>query len=456
MTRPTTPRSAFALALAVALALPIGLARPTTVDAATTYRFVSTTGSDSWSGSSTRPWRTIQHAVDYSPAGTVIGVRTGKYPHFVVRRSGLTVRPAGTSSVTVYGSKYVVRFLGVTSGTVRGLFITGAPYQYGSGVRVEASSNVLIDGNTIYGNHSFGIKVKDSTNTLIRGNRIYKNDTGIELAGAVAGTNIYGNQIHHNDRMVDSGRGGNGIVFAVTTGAVSVQANKLWTNRARHTNGVGYDGGAFEVYGSSDLLIRNNSVWDNNNVMETGTDGVHPCARITFTRNLIRGRSTVAGETKGLILRCAADSLIAHNTIDTIDDFAFYVEQSSAYAGSIDGLRIADNIVYLTRAYSLKTGLPSTISIDHDLIRPGGTAPYATRVAYIEGLPDPTIETLTELRIVSPYGDHSLQADPRFVDRNNGVYTLRSDSPAIDHGVQVTSDPYSGAAPDIGKYEYVP
>src|SRR3990170_3531445 len=250
---------------------------PTPTAATSSTRYVSTAGSDSAAGSALSPWRAIQHAAAVAPAG---------------------------STHIVSGGTYVVLVRGTSDVTVRGLVIRDAPDLWGSGVRVESSTRVLIEGNTIRDNHSFGVKVKDATNVTIRDNEITKNDTGIELSGAVSGARVTGNRINHNDRMVTSSRGGNGIVVTKTTGAVSIVGNRLWGNRAPHLSGGGYDGGAFEVYAASDLRIADNIAWDNNNVMETGTDGSAPCARLTFVRNVAYGAGSVAGETTGLILRC--------------------------------------------------------------------------------------------------------------------------------------------------------
>jgi len=120
--------------------------------------------------------------------------------------------------------------------------------------------------------------------------------------------------------------------------------------------------------------------------METGTDGSAPCARLTFVRNVAYGAGSVAGETTGLILRCASDSLFAHNTFDGLDHYAFYVAAGGSFAGSIAGLRIVDNVIYRGRAYSLTSGLPTSLVIDHDLVRPGGSAAtYGRYVAYVAG-----------------------------------------------------------------------
>ena len=415
-------------------------------------RWVATTGSDAADGSQGRPWRTIQHAVNATPTGGLITVRGGTYAHFTVIRSGLVVQGATGETAIVSGSKYPVLVQGVTSATIRHMTIQNAPDLWGSGVRVEASKGVRIENNLIRNNHSFGIKVKDATGVLILSNEISGNDTGIEMSGSVGGALISDNRIHHNNHMVTSSRGGNGIVFTKTSGLIKATGNRIWSNRARHLTDSGYDGGAFEVYGSSDLWITANLMWDNNNVMETGTDGTAACSRITFARNVAYGPGTVARETQGLILRCASSSLFANNTFDGIDTFAFYVSLSGSFAGSIAGLRIENNVVVRGRSYSLGRGLPTSVVIDHGLAFPGGsTADYADHFAYVEGRGN--TDSLAEFRSWTGYDLHGLLADPRFVDRAAHDYHLRTGSPAIDRGAAVLADGFSGKAPDIGRFE---
>ncbi len=354
----------------------------------------------------------------------------------------------------ISGGTYVVLVRGVTSAAIRGLTIQDAPDQWGSGVRIESSSGVVIERNLIRDNHSFGIKVKDATGITIRDNEITKNDTGIELSGAVAGTVVSGNRIHDNDRMVTASRGGNGIVFTKTVGRVTASDNLLWGNRAPHLADSGYDGGAFEIYAASDIRIEGNVVWDNNNVMETGTDGTAPCNGIRFVRNVAYGAGTVPNETQGMILRCAADSLIANNTYDGLDTFAFYVTAAGAYAGSVDGLRIEDNIVAGGRSYSLAAGLPASLVIDYNLSNPGGSAAqYGSYVGYVEGKGNTS--SLGQFSTWTGYDDHGVQADPTFLDSIAHDYRLAPLSPAIDAGVDVTDDGFAGLAPDMGAYEAV-
>jgi hypothetical protein len=50
-----------------------------------------------------------------------------------------------------------------------------------------------------------------------------------------------------------------------------VTQNRIWGNRAASDDYV-WDGGAFSIFGASRVTISENTIWDNENVLETGTE----------------------------------------------------------------------------------------------------------------------------------------------------------------------------------------
>ena len=78
-----------------------------------------------------------------------------------------------------------------------------------------------------------------------------------------------------------------------------------------------------------------------------------------------------------MFLRCAADMLVANNTLYDIDGFVFSIGMdSSNFSGSIAGLRVVNNIISVTgtgaKVFGLTTALPSSVVIDHNLARTSG------------------------------------------------------------------------------------
>lgn len=414
---------------------------PSRGDAGAVY--VAVHGSDAWDGSLNRPFRTLQHAADVAPSGSVVHVRGGVYAGFKVVRSGLTFTAYQGEAPVVRDSTRsdVIEFEGVTSGTLRGLVVEGSTTQYGSGIKVDESSGVSVHDATVRANKTFGIVVVRSSGVVIEGNVITGNAAGIEERYA-EDLVIRNNRIHGNTAPVDGGRGAQGINLYKSTGRVTIAGNQLWNN-----------GTHFEVYGASNLHISDNVTWDGQ-IMETGTDGP-PCDGITFVRNVgYRGKG-FKDSTNGIILRCASNSLFAHNTLDGFDKFAIDVVDGTtgvAYGGSIAGLRILNNIAVGGRAFSIDSPLPASVVIDHNLVyNVGSTAGYGQYLAYVKW--HGNVKTHEEFQTVTGYQTNGVFGDPRFLDGPARDYRLRTDSPAVDRGAKVLASGFNGSAPDIGRFE---
>src|SRR5262249_28546817 len=163
---------------------------------------------------------------------------------------------------------------------------------------------------------------------------------------------IKGNDIHDNDRMIrntvtptNDDYGAEAVSFDGTTGPVSVTDNRIWGNRAP-SHDYTWDGGAFSIFGASGVLIGWNTIWDNENVLETGTNGA-PCTDDQFVRNVAWG-ATTQGRSWGIFLRCGQGMLVAQNTIVDLDGFILSLDDdASRFASSIAGARILNNILVM-------------------------------------------------------------------------------------------------------------
>ncbi|HEX8158963.1 MAG TPA: right-handed parallel beta-helix repeat-containing protein [Solirubrobacteraceae bacterium] len=425
--------------------------------------FVSPKGNDAWAGSLKRPLRTLQRAVDRARPGTTVYVRGGRYAGFLMASSG---RPGAPITIKAYSprSRPVLRPAGASTEVVelrrvhdvvlQGMTVTEAPKQWGAGVRINDSSAIRIARMTLLRNHSYGIKVKGSSDVLVTQNRMTRNETGIEISGGGEGVVISDNDIYRNDHLIvndatpGNDRGANGTVFHKTTGHIRVTGNRIWGNRGPSHDWVN-DGGAFEVYAASNLEISENVVWDNENVMETGTDGSAPCAHNRFYRNVAyAGGQLPSG---GMILRCASDMLVANNTLAGIDRFAFDVKANDArYGGSVEGLRIVNNVASSPdRVYSIDSALPATVQIDRNL----AFNPTGSWLAYVSG--HGNTRDLAVFSTWSGYERSGVTGDPLFVDPAGRDYRLSPGSPAADRGMSVpgVTDGSRGPAPDLGRWE---
>jgi parallel beta-helix repeat protein len=418
--------------------------------------WVSTAGSDAAAGSLAQPWRTLQHAANAADSGATVYVRGGTYDGFELRRPGLAFEGyLGEEAVVSGTARHVIYVRNVRGATLRHLTVRGAPVARGAGISVSESSDVLIEGNRVLENRSYGIKTWNVADVTIRGNEVAGNDEGIYVSAGAERVRILDNDVHHQRTMIDPSSvdtgGGVGIAFVHASGGVLAAGNRLWANRAPSPQ-RGYDGAAFELFGSQDVTMVDNHIWDNKHVLETGTDGA-PC-RFTFARNVAYRGLGVPGYTRGVLIACGADSLVANNTLDGFDVAAVSVvsPEGNPFGGSLDGLRVANNILRSDgQPLYYLSHLPSTVEVDGNLLWNSSAG-----LAYVEG--SGSAADLATLQAWTGLEAHGLNADPRFVDAEDGDYRPESDSPAIDRGGRVdgVTDAFVGLAPDVGCYEASP
>lgn len=427
--------------------------------------YVSPSGDDGAAGGPSSQLRTVQAAADRATPGTTIWLAAGAYDGFSVSSSGTsgspitiagmagataTIEPAGREATIDLGDAHDITLINLT--------VEGPTGSALAAIRMERSTGIVIAGSTIQNaNGGFGIEVRYSAEVTISGNEIAHNGVGIRLYGeddpaSVRGVLIEQNAIHDSDSMIvndaapDNDFGANAIIWHKVTGPTIARDNQIWSNRAASRD-YGTDGGAFEIWGSSNMQITGNTAWDNVNVLETGSDGP-PCSNISFTRNT----AFSTGSGVGLILRCASDSLFAHNVLDRVEEYAFELSDRSGgnrFANSIDGLRIVDNIVVGTPLYVIRNALPPSVTLDYNLAWQTG--------GFLAQLPgNGTVSSVADLTRISGYEAHGVQADPRFVDGAARDYRIVAGSPALDRGTpSVPGEAYVGPAPDIGRYEGV-
>ena len=408
---------------------------------------------------------TIQAAIGRVEPGHTVWVTAGAYAGFAVKRSGAPERPVTVSGVPgtmpsikpADGSLTTIDLSDAHDIALVNLAIEGPGGQEGSAVYLDGSERIRIAGSTIERTRrGFGVEVRFSADVQIDDNEIADNAVGIRLFGegnsdSVHDVVISRNRIHDNRSMIvddpapDTDFGANGISWHKVTGRTSAIDNQIWNNQAP-SHDYGTDGGAFEIWGSSNMTISGNTAWNNDNVMETGSDGP-PCANITFVRN-------TAWQTRqgvGLILRCAENGLVAHNLIDSVDDYAFNLSDRSGgnrFATSIDGLRILDNIVVGSLVYDITNAIPASVETDYNLV----WEPFHEPVARFPG--HRFAATIAELVRQTGGDQHSLEAKPLFVDAAGHDYRLLAGSPGIDAGsITAPGEPFAGSAPDIGPNE---
>jgi hypothetical protein len=144
--------------------------------------------------------------------------------------------------------------------------------------------------------------------------------------------------------------------------------------------------------------------------------------------------------------------LVAHNTIHDLT-FGFSLGSDSAnFSNTVAGLRIVDNVVVMTTGlvYGIEQSapLPSSVQIDHNLI-------YSTSglLASVRGVGG--TRSLSTFQAWTGFEQNGIVADPQFASVSSRDYRLLAGSAAIDAAIRVpgVNDVWTGAAPDLGRFE---
>lgn len=294
-----------------------------------------------------RPGMNLGNIANGAPDGATVTVESGTYAPFVLRNSNLTIREAPGHSAVVAG------------GT--------------DAIEVNGSNNVIIEGLTVRGAAEYGIDVVESSNVTLRAVEATRNGTGIRVIGFNSrNVNVLGAALHTNDRMIKNTCGGNddyganGIKWRETNGPHAIRGSVLFANRAASCD-YGTDGGAFEVWKASGVVIANNRAYDNNVTYEIGTAGGYVPQGISFVGNEVW--HTGGARSAGMMIRAGRNTLISGNTFRDVDWWVFFVQDcASTFCAPIDGTRIEHNVVSGSTAYKIKTVLPGSVRIDHNRI----------------------------------------------------------------------------------------
>jgi hypothetical protein len=391
-------------------------------------RFVSVRGADDADGRVDDPWRTVRHAVRAAPHGAIITVSPGRYSGFTVSgKRRLTIRGAsqGPRPVLVRDPRHdgdTVRIFDAKEVRLERMVVTGASGAFSAGVHVRRSHGVRLERLLVKRNESFGLQIADSTNVMVRRSVITRNDTGVQISRSRR-VDIERNDIMFNDGMVvndarpNNDRGANAVVVYSTPGPVQIVGNRAWGNRARSTD-YGFDGGAFEIYDASRVAITGNRLWNNENVVETGTFPGGGCRNNSFERNVAYlGKAT--GPTMGMILRCAEGMRVFDNTFYNLDRFVFDITaDANRFGGSVDGLTIVGNraVSHRDKIYSIDSVLPANIRIDGQLSANVNNGP----LAYVDG--HGQTRSLAQFRAWTGFESTGRRLAPTFRDPAHGDF----------------------------------
>ncbi|MHC4712317.1 MAG: putative Ig domain-containing protein [Planctomycetota bacterium] len=400
--------------------------------------YVSTSGDDGDSGSSSYPWATLQHAVDTISAGDTIIVNAGTYDGCRIESSGSsgsikTLKAASSATVILDAPSNDATHNGILeienySGTVSYWEIDGFELDGGSEtyrcIDLRDTSHITIKNCEVYEAYMTGIFAAFSYNVLIEDNVSYNNgEHGIYCNnssdnGTIRANTVYSNSgcgIHMNG---DESMGGDGVMSYWL-----VEYNVSYLNPS---------GSAINCDGVCDSEIFNNLLYDN-----TGS-GISLYA--------IDGAEG------------SSDNLVYNNTVVMPSNgrWALNIPASSGGPSSPTGNKIKNNILYNASSTegSITTYSSSVTGFESD---------YNVVISRFSINDDTSNISLSTWQGYG-YDTNSITSTPSslFTDAGNDDYTLKSGSPAIDAGTtlnDITDDidglgRPQGSYYDIGCYEY--
>ncbi len=310
------------------LLLPILLLLWSAPVCAATY-YVSTLGNDSFAGSASAPWRTLQHGANVVGAGDTVIIRGGSYAGFRAKSGGVSGLPVtfraedgevvvvdAVSADSRKGS--IIEIEGYDWWVIQGLEVTGAPVN--AGIDIREADHVAVRNCYCHHNRKWGIFTgfaefftaeynecaystlehgiyhsNSGDNAVIRYNICHHNHAcGIQINAdpSMGGDGISSDCMVTHNRLYENGAAG-GAAINLASVRDSLIANNLITGN--HAGGIAaWDDGQGDQWGSKNNLFYNNTIhvpadgrWAVN--LGNGSSGCRVYNNILIHENAARG-----------------------------------------------------------------------------------------------------------------------------------------------------------------------
>ncbi|KAB2946328.1 MAG: DUF1565 domain-containing protein [Candidatus Methanoperedens sp.] len=413
--------------------------------------YVATNGNDGNSGSSSSPWRTIQHAADTVSAGDMVYVMGGTYNEKVtITRSG---SPGNYIIFAAYpGQTVSIDGTGISLGSWDGLIrINGASYIQISGFRVLKSSyvgimvsggspsNINIQNNYINGAYSSGIYVERASSITIDNNEV----TGAHTAGAGTENEIV-SLVHVNGFDVKNNKIHDNINTESINAKMGSSNGRIHHNNIKPTSSAGVYMDPFTEY------QENVEVYDN--IIHDGPGASRGIAVA------VEGGGTIKNVKiyNNLVYRNGANGIVVDYYADCGND-----PGTLCLSGTIDNILIEGNTVYQNNAIGWDGGIINKYSKSTNVVISNNIVSqnYGNQI-WVVG--SNTIQNNLIDGSTGTTGTSYITGSPQFVNPSSGDFRIQSTSPAINKGATpkiaiVDFDGKSrpqGGDYDIGAYEY--
>ena len=376
------------------------------VQAATYY--VSLSGSDSNSGTSSSPFKTFAKALKPLKPGDTLYIRAGTWTQQLDLMANKT---SGTSSAYIKiagypGEKVTIRYADPTEASYGPIKARGETHRY------LIFENLVLDGSNTTnktnwqirgGNHHFILRNLEIKNFKATGLFIVAND--VQVINCTIHDQITVGTSRHYGIYLGSGSN------------VMIQGTRIYNN----------PGGGIHVYNGpiSNLTIRNNALYNNNGMSSSSVGGI-----------LVWGKSS---------------SIISSTKIYNNLSYKNGTSSGSGPASGIlvgpytSGTKVWNNTVYGNKGYGVQIGFDTTTKstvVQNNISYGNGKGNYINKGS-------------------STTYTNNVTTDPKFVSVSSNNFQLQSSSPAANKGVNLSSVPNDyrnvarpkGASHDIGGYE---
>jgi PKD repeat protein len=411
--------------------------------------YVSSSGSDSASGTATSPWKTLQHAADLVQAGDTVIVRAGTYAGFQITTDGTASKPitfkadpgvlVNAKQASVSSSAGAINIEGADYIIIDGFNVTLATYgSVRANIRSVENTGVIIRNNTIDNASWWGILTGNSANLLIENNTITNTQIqhGIYVGNSADNPIIRGNYVANSRGAgiqinADKDLPGDGIISNAL-----VEGNTL-INNAR------MEAASINLNGVEDSRILNNVIVSpyRNGIAMYQDNQTAGTKRNLVAFNTIIGSAWYAISISG---QGSTDNKIFNNIL-------FSQGWGSSYRGGLG----VENITGLQSDNNILVG-----RVNRD---PADTESPSESAAQWQARGFDTHSIFLETRFASP--DAALAAlfvkPPSSLSAPaTGDYHLKLGSLAINGGVEIANvltdieGKQRDAMPDIGAYEY--
>ncbi|MEP6957678.1 MAG: right-handed parallel beta-helix repeat-containing protein [Nitrospirota bacterium] len=249
--------------------------------------YVATNGDDTADGTTTRPWRTLQHAAQDVQPGDLIIVRPGRYVGFVLGWDG-PQNGTAANPITFRGES--------------GAIIDTRNNRTADGINLEGAAFIVIEGFvTSRSQIEHGIYVSNAcVNPIVRNNQVWGNaGNGIHMNGDVSqGENgLILNALVEKNVIYDNGRqGGSGI------NADGVQNSRFLNNLLynNHASGIslykidGAGGSTNNVIAHNTISMASDGRWALN--IQNGSTGTSVVNNILHNNHSFRGSIDISAD----------------------------------------------------------------------------------------------------------------------------------------------------------------